>query len=451
MSLYAALGASAEALQNFERALTVVQNNVVNASTPGFAKQRQTFVAKEFYPEQGLVGGAALAQRENARNQFAERGVRRQTSLAGRFDEMVTTLAQIETVFDATGESGIPAALSELFDSFSALSVSPNDPTARRLVLDRAGQAVRAFQSTSQSLSAAEAEARKQVPALVDRINTLAGLIRTFNTRVRQNFEAAADAGLDAQLHSTLEQISEIVDVQVLHQPDGTVTVLLGGQTPLVIGEHQYTVQADSSNSAVRLLDFQGQDVTAQVTGGRLSGAFEVVNTLVPSYRSDLNVLAASLADNVNATLGAGLDQYGLPGTPLFSYNLPGDAASTLALTTITPEQLAAASTTAPGGNGNALDLANLGRTLTTNGQSFAGFYGKLVASVGRELATAGENQDTQRQLVAQARVLRADLQGVSLDEEAARLVELQRAYQAAARMVTVLDELTAATINMLR
>ena len=112
---------------------------------------------------------------------------------------------------------------------------------------------------------------------------------------------------------------------------------------------------------------------------------------------------------------------------------------------------VAAASATAPGGNGNALSISALGSGPQVNGYSFIGFFGQITARVGTELNAAKDGVDTQQSLVAQARSLRSQLQGVSLDEEAVHLVELQRAYQAAARIVTVLDDLTQTTIDMLR
>ena len=55
-----------------------------------------------------------------------------------------------------------------------------------------------------------------------------------------------------------------------------------------------------------------------------------------------------------------------------------------------------------------------------------------------------------QKQLLAQARAQRSESSGVSLDEEAIRLVEYQRAYQATAKLVSVLDQLSQVTIDMI-
>ena len=84
------------------------------------------------------------------------------------------------------------------------------------------------------------------------------------------------------------------------------------------------------------------------------------------------------------------------------------------------------------------------------SGLTYAGFYGKISTQVGRDIAEAHDNQDVQRQLLAQARAQRAESSGVSLDEEAVRLVEFQRAYEATAKLVSVLDRLSETTIAMI-
>ncbi|MBI1791222.1 MAG: hypothetical protein HYR60_27145 [Acidobacteria bacterium] len=411
MSLFTAVGASADALENFQRALETIQNNVSNASTPGFARQTQLCTADPFDPEHGLAGGSSLGARQSARDELAEAGVRRQASLEGRFGQL----------------------------------------SARQQVLDRAVQLARSFQGQSQALRSAEAGERRQIPGQVERINQLTGLIRDHNLHVRDNAGAGSDPGVDAQVHSQLEELSQWADIQALRQNDGSFTVLLGGQTPLVIGNRQYALQADLSAIPARVLDAQGAGVTAHIGGGRLAGTLQAANVTLPRFIADLDTLAQGVADAVNQTLAAGIDSTGQPGTALFTYNQPSDAAATIAVAAITPGQLAAAHPASPGGNGNALDLAALARSVQINGYTFTGFYGQLSAAVGSELASARDSRDSHLELLAQARELRAQTQGVSLNEEAARLIEFQRAYQAAAKMVTTLDELTRATIEMIR
>jgi len=122
----------------------------------------------------------------------------------------------------------------------------------------------------------------------------------------------------------------------------------------------------------------------------------------------------------------------------------------------VTPQMLAAIDPGPPYvSNGTALKLAAMAQAQDPadriNGFSFTEFYGDLAGRIGRELATARDNRDFRSQAVAQARNLRQQLSGVSLDEEAVRLVEFQRAYQANARLLTTLNELLDTTLGLMR
>jgi len=70
------------------------------------------------------------------------------------------------------------------------------------------------------------------------------------------------------------------------------------------------------------------------------------------------------------------------------------------------------------------------------------------VGSAAKQADTAATAQTS---VVAQAKALRQQLSGVSLDEEAIRLIELQRSYQAASKVVNVVDQLAQSVLNMVQ
>ncbi|MCX6621015.1 MAG: flagellar hook-associated protein FlgK, partial [Acidobacteria bacterium] len=125
-------------------------------------------------------------------------------------------------------------------------------------------------------------------------------------------------------------------------------------------------------------------------------------------------------------------------------------AAMTLAASDITGEELAAATPEAPGGNTNALKLAAMATSRQSNGKTLSEEFAGLASKVGRELETSKANADTHSQLLTQARDLRSQISGVSLDEEASRLIEFQRSYQAASKLVGILNELTDTLIHLI-
>jgi flagellar hook-associated protein 1 FlgK len=252
------------------------------------------------------------------------------------------------------------------------------------------------------------------------------------------------------------------------------VTVLLGGQTPLVIGTQVNDLQAvnDTSSNAgnpdaaptISIVDSNGNDVTNQVTSGSLAGLLSVRNSMLPSLIGGgqqvggLNTLAQGLADSINNVLEQASTTSTPPyqsGSPLFTYNStsPSGIAGTLAVSsTITGSQLAAADTGPPVvANGAALTLAGLDSSSPgpVDGQGFTQYFSSMVSTVGNAVSNANTAATAQSQLVAQAQSLQQQISGVSLDEEAVRLVQLQSSYDAASKVVTIVNDTLQTLMNM--
>jgi len=191
-----------------------------------------------------------------------------------------------------------------------------------------------------------------------------------------------------------------------------------------------------------------------------------LANNVLPGYLGDanqpgsLNTLAQSFASHVNNLLTGGYQSSGPPpvaGVPLFTYgaNATNVAQSLQVSSTITPAQLATISPGPPEvSNGVPLALSQLANptsgTDEIDGLSYTQYYAGMASNVGTLLDNAKNNLQTQQAAVAQAQNVRQQLSGVSLDEEAAILLQFQQAYEASSKLINILDQLTEDTINML-
>lgn len=478
-SILSTLLMSADAMGAYDRVLQVTQNNVANASTPGYAKQSQTLQAMPFDPSAGASGGVRAGEIQSSRSEYAEQAVRQQALLLGQADQNVNSLTALQSNFDVTGASGLPAALNNLFQAFSAWGQTPNDSTARQAVLDSAQSVAHAFQQTATGLTGVTQDTNHQLQQTVEQVNQVVGQIAAFNSQIMQGDHN--DAGLDAQLHSDLEQLSTYIPFTATQQQDGSTTILLNGQSPLLIGAQQYNLSFNLQQTSDPEAPFpsgpplahvqaaDGTDLTAGITSGQLGALLHVRNDVLPSYigtayqPGDLNAMAKMLATRVNGLLTSGTLADGTTaGVPLFAYGTADDpnndtniAQTFRVSSTINPALLAANVAGPPAqSNGVPLALSKLANPQDpldqVNGQSLTAFYGSMAARVGAALQDATEQQSVSQSAVAQAQNLRHQASGVDLNEEAVRLVEFQRAYEANARMVTVLDQLTQDTIQML-
>jgi flagellar hook-associated protein 1 FlgK len=240
--------------------------------------------------------------------------------------------------------------------------------------------------------------------------------------------------------------------------------VLAGGQLPLVLGDQAYTLSANPSAA-------QGAQITSSAGGsspdnfsGQLGALLNTQNgTLDPLLGSNgnpgtLNTLASGFASRVNTLLTSGTTSSGAAGVPIFTYDTtdPTNAARTLALdTTVTPNQLGLATTGPPAqSNGIANTLAALPSSTNAAdliaGQSAVGLFGSIAASVGQQLSDAQTASTADQTALTTAQANQQQQEGVSLDREAVNVTTYERAYQANAQVVSVLNQLTADAVNLI-
>ena len=359
--------------------------------------------------------------------------------------------------------------------SFSAWGATPNDQSARQTVLQRADAFAQAVQQSSKALNGVARDTSQQITSTVDQINQKVTELQGYNKLVLQG--STNDPGLSARTHAALEELSSLADIQASFQSDGTVSLSLNGQTPLLLGDQQYALSvalqptADTSPypSGPAAMCVQAADGSRiNSSGGQLGALLNVHNQIVPSLigdgsqLGDLNQMALSVAQRVNDLLTGGVSDNGPPpvsGVPLFTYDAgnPTSIAATLAIDpSVEPDQLAAIQPGSPDvSNGVPLALSALASPVQEgdeiNGSSYSQFYGQVAGRVGGLLNDAQNNTEVQQSLVSQAKDMRQQCQGVSLDEEATILMQFQRAYQANAKFLSVIDQLSQSVIDLLQ
>jgi flagellar hook-associated protein 1 FlgK len=452
MGILTTILSSANALQVYEKEFSMIQNNIANQNTPGYADQNQTLMADSFNPSESLYGGVSAGPVLSTRSQYLEQSVRTQTTLLGSAEQQVSDLTPLQSLFDLTSATGVSGALNSFFNSFSALSVNPNDTETRQNALTQAQTVATAFNQAATGINSASSSIEQETGDSVATINQIAGDLATINQQYATSGSGSSNAGLDAQVNSDLENLSEVANFTVVPTTNGQFNVYLGGQTPLVMGGQAYAISANFSTPQTVIEDSQGNDITSQITGGQLDAQIQENNTTLPGYLSSLNTQAQTFADTVNNVLSQGVDQNGNPpANNLFTYDSASDAAYTLAVTPgFTTDQLAAALPSAPGGNGNALAVAQLATASDVNGFTFTEAFGNLGQQVGTDISNATNNQTEQQNLVTQAQAQRTAVSGVSLDTQAALLLQFQQSYQAVSQVVQTLNSLTDSLMNMM-
>src|ERR1700733_13168521 len=137
-NILASLGSSASALNVIQQALGVIQNNVDNSSTPGYASQQLNITAQPIDVATGAAGGIAAQGLIDSRDSYADTEVQRQLQTLGLYTAQAQSTSTIQSFFDVSGSGGVSAALSNLSTAFSAWSASPASATAQQTVISDA-------------------------------------------------------------------------------------------------------------------------------------------------------------------------------------------------------------------------------------------------------------------------------------------------------------------------
>jgi flagellar hook-associated protein 1 FlgK len=306
------------------------------------------------------------------------------------------------------------------------------------------------FNSTASAITSAQSDANGQVTQTVSQINTLTSQIAKLNGQVAQLTATGQDGGtVEDQRDELVQQLSKLTGVSVTQSSDGE-TITTGSGTPLVMGDQSFTLQTTTgSDGAQHVLDSNGTDITSSLQGGTLGGAIQVGATL-SGFLTQLNTLASGIANNFNNAQEAGYGSNGNSGQAFFT--LPSnsaDAASGISVGISDPSLLATGSGSSSDTSGN---IANLSDALTKalpSGQTASAAYSSLVFQVGNAASTANDQSTAIGLNLTQLTTLQGSESAVDTNEEATNLLRFQTAYEAAARIISTVQQLNTVTLNM--
>lgn len=462
MSTFGALNTAYRGLTAAQQGMNVAGQNIANAATEGYTRQRvqQSALAA---PAQGLFGsgrpesgnGVSVDGIARLGSSFLDAGVRSAGAQAGYASAVSSALQGIEAILQEPGENGISSALQGFWSAWQGASNQPDDPAAKGLVLQAGNDLATKISSSYTALDSQWSGVRGQAEGAVQAVNAAATQVAAYNNTIRSTLAAGGSANelVDARAKLT-ETISRLTGGTVREQADGTVDIHVGGN-PLVMGTSVRALALSGSQSTDRLgasvqLEWADRRGTAiAVTDGEIAGSLAVLAPAanggpLASAADSFNQFASRLGDAVNALHTGGQTSAGTGAGNFFSFSAT-DAARSL---TVVP-------TDADGIGVGIKDAGKLDGTLAdkisqlgTGAGSPDNFWTNVVTGIGVRSRGAQQHESLSAAAETSAVTGRASSASVSLDEENVSLLTNQHAYQAAARVMTAVDEALDVLIN---
>lgn len=432
------------ALRAHQRILDATANNIANASTPGYRRQRVETVAQGGAAVNG--GGLVLSTRSgvdslqvtrSADDLLIGRATNEEASLASA-ESTSTAIGRVEAIFPEPSDIGLASQLDALWSSWSELSTDPASQSLRSDVLAKASTVTATLRRSAVDLAAIADVARDRLSLLANEVNGLTAQLAEYNRGV-SGLPNVPPSMLDER-DRVVNELTKLTGAVVKVTDDNTVAVSIGGHQ-VVQGLHHERVEAPGG--VLRLVR-NGQVMLP--TSGEAAAVVSTINDVIPRYLSSLDSVAASLVSTVNTLHTAGYGQDGVSGRTFF--DPAGTTATTIDLSADVvgrPDRLAAGAPVFPGPVAPGPLDGNQARLMAALADSATGpdsRYQQMISSLAVETRTARQRAEVQTTVADNATRDAASISSVSVDEEMTQMIESQRVYQAASKVLATIDEL---------
>ena len=464
MTTFTGLSAALTALHASQRAMEVTANNIANVNTEGYSRQRVSMTEIADFAGPGphsqatnIGSGVQIDKVERIQDAFLESRGRIERAQAAFLNDQRQVLGRIEQAFAEPSDTALQSQLTDFWGAFGDAANRPADNATRSVLLARGEIVASTVRGMSGQLSSVWDTGKAQLGALVSEINEAAKTVAQLNQAVvASNINAQPANELANQRDRAVMKLAELTGATTANRTDGSVDVLVGGSM-LVTGNvarqlqqptGATTMSAAQAGTTVDVRWADGAAAKVTTSSGKLAASLDALNSTLPGYATRLDTFAVNLAAAVNGKHALGQTDAGAAGGDFFGPP-PGDplSASNFRMQINSMSDLAMADLgTTPGAKDgvNADRIADLAKD--PNGPDRE--YQRLVVDLG------AHSQATQRRAEIQAATLtevdaeRTSQSGVNLDEEMSNLVQYERSYQAAAKVISTIDEMLDVLIN---
>ena len=306
--------------------LAVTGHNITNVNTPGFSRQ-ETIQATRVpqFSGAGYIGsGTTLVDVRRIYNEFLNTQVRSSTALNSDTQSYLSQINQLDSLL-AGSTTGVNPGLQKVFAALQTAAEDPANIPARQLALSEAEGLAKRFNTVYDRLYEQNAFINKQLSAVTDQVNQLAGSIAGYNEAIAvaaSNGQQPNDL-LDAR-EEAVRKLSTFIGVTVVTQDDNSYNLFVGSGQPLVVGGQASRLEvvpgaSDPLRSEVQFVSGNSrQGITSLITGGEMGGLIRYREDVLDTTLNSVGRLALSVTDQVNRQLGQGLDLNGQFGNGLF-------------------------------------------------------------------------------------------------------------------------------------
>ena len=463
MSMFGILGNGVTGLSAAQQALDVIGQNIANANTQGYSRQRVNLTTGQGTPTPSLytgpvtlLNGVSVGSIERIKNAYLQDAADTSSAKQAALTAQTAPLANAEKLFNEPSDTGLQASLDGFYSAWSDVGnpSSTGASAAGAVVISRGQVVAQQLNGLSSGMDTQWRSARANLAGVVDQVNAAATTLADLNGKIFQGQSSGTNVNaLLDQRDQVVTKLATLAGTTSQVSDNGQLSVSIGG-VALVSGVHaeKMSLNAGANLASAGQLQpsLQIGSVLVSPSSGTAAGLLSALGTDLPNVSAQLDQVATSIRDAVNSLQQQGFTTSGASGTDFFS----GTGAADLTVAVTDASQLAVSAVAGSADVSNAQRIADLAdddaaASVLGGNPGPSQLWRTLTTSVGAQVQSLNTAQATQTSLVTAAQAAVDSDSGVSLDEELSNMLLFQRSYQASAKIISVADEMLQTLIGM--
>jgi flagellar hook-associated protein 1 FlgK len=470
-----------------QKALDVTAHNIANVETEGYSRQRIESSSIDPYVTQTLVapltnalvgGGVSIDYIQQIRNQFLDRQYRNEASLMGEWTVKAEALSYIEKLLQEPSDIGVMSIIDRFFVGMQELASNVGSKDLRTNFLQQAITLTDTINYYGSQLNQIQDEQDYAFTTSVKQVNEYIDKILAYNKSIAR-YELGGNVANDLRdkRNVLLDKLSEYANITYVENKVGNelrLTVNMtyfdenGDRQEVVLIDHDQANKLEMYNkpgSDYHYIRVDGIDMD-NLESGKLKGYLDIRdgNTdevkSIQYYKDKLDYFANSLVNGINeihrkgwtipqggGSSMTGIDFFDPSGIDALSIKVNDEIIKDVFKIAASDAEVVGSINS--GNNKIILELINLREQAAIGGSdNFEAYMSSYIAELGIDTAYASTMRDNEEALLNSVMEQRMSISGVSIDEEMANMVKFEKSYQAAARILTALDEMLDVLIN---
>lgn len=315
-----------------QRALDVIGNNIANAATEGYHRQRVELTPTDDVYINGVYIGQGVEFEGVTRliDRFLDGQIVNQESTMAQISRELSALRTIESTFGELSTDGLSTAMDNFFNAMYELAAKPKDKNYQYPVISTAQSLVNQLRSLGTTVSELETQVYEEAQSAVESINSLAVQVAELNGNIRTMTVGGNDTNnMRDQRDQLITELARLTGITTVEMEYGVVNISVGNAS-LVAGSNAFKLElglvVNGGNYDFGISPAGAGVYNTQLSGGKLGGLFSLNNEILRDVGNKLDTLAKTIVFEVNKLHVQGVGSSGsfgqLTGWTMTSTNL---------------------------------------------------------------------------------------------------------------------------------